>query len=498
LNATTKQPVTIRSIFALSNHSNKNNIEMKTIEQIYINGAFVTPHGTEMYDLINPTTNEVIGRLRLGDATDTQLAIASAKAAWKQFSKTTKEQRSQYLQQMHDAVLSRKEAFIQVMIAEYGAPLQFATMSFENMLNGFRTNIELLKDFDFIKTIGHSKVRLESLGVAGIITPWNASNGFICSKLATAIAAGCTAVIKPSEMSGLQTQLLLECLHEAGLPAGVFNVVNGRGDIVGAEMTRHPDIAKISFTGSTLVGKTIARGAIDTMKRVTLELGGKSPNIILDDADFEKAIPLAISAAYMNSGQACIAGTRLLVPEDKLEAVKTLVKAAVANVKVGNPEDADTNIGPMVSKKQYDRVQAYIKLGVEEGAEILIGGEGQPTGLEAGNFVKPTVFVNVHNNMRIAREEIFGPVLSIITYKTEEEAIDIANDTDYGLQAYVSSGSMDRAQQVAALIAAGRVMINNLTHDPMAPFGGFKQSGIGREMGVYGLEAYLEPKTILI
>lgn len=470
---------------------------MRTIDQIYINGAFVTPHGTEMYNLINPTNNEVIGKVRLGDEVDTQLAIASAKAAFRLLSKTTKEERIQYLQQLHDAVSKRKDDLIQIMVEEYGSPLQFATMSFEISLHAFLTNIELLKNFDFVKTIGYSKVRLESLGVAGIITPWNASNSFICSKLATAIAAGCTTVIKPSEMSGLQTQLLLECFHEAGLPAGIFNVVNGRGDVVGAEITRHPDISKISFTGSTLVGKTIARAAVDTMKRITLELGGKSPNIILDDADLEEAIPRAITAAYMNSGQACIAGTRLLVQEDQLETVKRLIKTAVEKIKVGNPKDADTNVGPMVSKKQYDRVQQYIKLGLEEGAELLIGGEGQPEGLEAGNFIKPTVFVNVNNNMRIAREEIFGPVLSILTYKTEEEAIVIANDTDYGLQAYVSSANIERALQVASQINAGRVLINELSHDPMAPFGGFKQSGIGRELGVYGLEAYLEPKTIL-
>jgi aldehyde dehydrogenase (NAD+) len=471
---------------------------MKTIDQVYIDGAFVTPHGTEMYDLINPTNNEVIGKLRLGDEVDTQNAIASAKAAFKQFSKTTKEERIQYLERMKAAVLKRKDDLIAAMIEEYGAPLQFATMSFNYTVSGFDGNIELLKSFDFVRKVGNSNVRLESLGVVGIITPWNASNGFICSKLSTAIAAGCTAVIKPSEMSGLQTQVLLECFLEAGLPAGVYNVVNGRGDVVGAEITRNKDVAKISFTGSTLVGKAIAKGAVDTMKRVTLELGGKSPNVILDDADLSKAIPRAITAAYMNSGQACIAGTRLLVPEDKLEEVKALAKATVEKVKVGNPSETDTMVGPMVSKKQYDRVQSYIQLGLDEGAEMLIGGLGQPAGLEAGNFIQPTVFFNVNNNMRIAREEIFGPVLSILTYKTEEEAIEIANDTDYGLQAYVSSENVERALNVASQIDAGRVMINELSHDPMAPFGGFKQSGIGREMGVYGLEAYLEPKTILL
>lgn len=470
---------------------------MKTIENIYINGAFVKPHGTETFDLINPSNRQLIGRVVLGDETDTQNAISAAQQAFKTFSKTTKQERIQYLQKMHDAVAARKDELIQTMVLEYGGSVLFCTMSVQNALDSILSNIDALQQMDFVKTVGHSKVRLESVGVVGIITPWNASNSFICGKLSTAIAAGCTAVIKPSEMSALQTQIITECLHEAGLPAGVFNIVNGLGQVVGAEITRHPAIAKISFTGSTLVGKTIAKGAVDTMKRVTLELGGKSPNIILDDADFATAIPMAITAAYMNSGQACVAGTRLLVPENRLEEVKSLVKATVAKVKVGQPSEADTAIGPMVSQKQYERVQSYIQLGIDEGAELLIGGLNQPEGLEAGNFVKPTVFANVTNQMRIAQEEIFGPVLSIITYKTEEEAIAIANDTNYGLSAYISSGDEVRANRVAAQINAGRVLINCLKHDPQAPFGGFKQSGIGREYGVYGLEAYLEPKTII-
>jgi aldehyde dehydrogenase (NAD+) len=387
---------------------------------------------------------------------------------------------------------------VDVMVEEYGGPLQFARMGTDHAINSFLRAIDTLKDFEFTRTVGSSKVVLQPLGVVGIITPWNSSNGFIGSKLSTAIAAGCTSVIKPSEMSAMQTQIFIECLHEAGLPKGVFNVVNGYGHVVGTEITNNADISKISFTGSTVVGKTIARGAVDTMKRVTLELGGKSPNIILDDADFEKAIPMAITAAYMNSGQACIAGTRLLVPENRLEEVKSLVKIAVEkNVRVNDPRREDTTIGPMVSKKQYERVQEYIKLGIEQGAELVVGGQGHPEGLEEGNFVKATVFAGVTPGMRIAKEEIFGPVLSILTYKTEEEAIALANDTVYGLQAYVSSGSKERAHRVAAQLDAGRVLINGLYSDPLAPFGGFKQSGVGREYGVYGLESYLEPKTIL-
>jgi aldehyde dehydrogenase (NAD+) len=470
---------------------------MKTINRLYINGAFVTPHGTETFDLVNPTNNTLTGRVTLGDEEDTRAAIAAAKAAFVSFSQTTKAERIQYLQQMHDAIAKRKEELTSTMVEEYGGTLQFSRMSTQNILDTITGNIAVLKQFDFERPMGRSRVRLQPVGVVGIITPWNASNSFIAGKLSTAIAAGCTAVIKPSEMSAGQTQVLLEALHEAGLPAGVFNIVNGLGQVVGAEITRHRDIAKISFTGSTVVGKTIARGAVDTMKRVTLELGGKSPNIILDDANLATAIPMAVMAGFMNNGQACVAGTRILVAESQLETVKALVKEAVEKVKVGNPGEENTGVGPMVSKKQFERVQQYIKLGLEEGAELLTGGIGQPAGLEGGNFVKPTVFVHVNNDMRIAREEIFGPVLSIITYKNEEEAIKIANDTDYGLQAYVSSADTERANRVAAQINAGRVLVNALTHDPMAPFGGFKQSGIGREYGVYGLEAYLEPKAIL-
>jgi aldehyde dehydrogenase (NAD+) len=470
---------------------------IRTVDKLYINGEFVTPHGTELFDLINPTINQVIGCLTLGDEEDTRKAIAAAKAAFKSFSKTIPAQRIEYLRRMYEAVMKRKTELINIMIEEYGGTRRFATGSFGNLTNTILSMIALLQEFSFTRTIGVSQVRLEPIGVVGIITPWNASNSFVGGKLATAIAAGCTAVIKPSEMSGLQTQLLLECLHEAGLPAGVFNVVNGLGAVVGAEITRSPDIAKISFTGSTVVGKTIARGAVDTMKRVTLELGGKSPNILLDDADFSKAIPIAVNAAFMNNGQACVAGTRLLVPEHHLDEIKALIKIAVEQIKVGDPQDEDTAVGPIVSKKQYDRVQQYIRLGIDEGAELLTGGEGHPYGLEVGNFVKPTVFVNVTQQMRIAQEEIFGPVLSIISYKDEADAVAIANDTTYGLQAYISSSDLDRANRIAAQIEAGRVLINGIHHDPLAPFGGFKQSGIGREYGVYGLEAYLEPKAII-
>lgn len=345
--------------------------------------------------------------------------------------------------------------------------------------------------------MGNAVITQNPVGVVGIIIPWNASNGYICTKLSTAIAAGCTTVIKPSEMSALQTQLITECLHESGLPKGIFNIVNGLGSVVGAEITRNPGIAKISFTGSTVVGKTIARDGAETLKRLTLELGGKSANIVMEDADLSVAIPQSLGLAFMNSGQACIAATRLLVPEHKLEEVKAIIKNSIGYIKVGEPKDETTNIGPMVSTKQYERVQGYIKTGIEEGAEILVGGLEHPEGLENGNYIKPTVFVNVTNNMRIAREEIFGPVLSVLTYTTLEEAIDIANDSTYGLAAYIQTNDKEKAYQIASLLEAGTVAVNGFNQEPLAPFGGMKQSGIGREFGEYGLVEYLEPKTIL-
>jgi aldehyde dehydrogenase (NAD+) len=470
---------------------------MKIVNQVYINGEFVTPHGTEILDLINPSNNQKIGEVTLADETDTKKAIAAAKEAFRTFSSSSVEERIRYLTKLKTAVEKRQEDFTDIMIEEYGGTHQFVTMSNKHTGAWFDSMIEVLTTYEFEKTINTSLVKLQPVGVVGIITPWNASNSSICSKVATAIAAGCTVVIKPSEMSALQTQVLMEAFHDAGLPKGVINFVTGLGNVVGTELTTHPDVAKISFTGSTAVGKLIAKTAVDTMKRVTLELGGKSPNIILDDADLEKAIPTAVYGAYMNSGQACIAPTRLLVPADQLDEVNAIAKSVAENMVVGLPQNEETHIGPMVSVKQFERVQNYIKMGLEEGAILLAGGEGKPEGLEDGNFVKATIFTNVNNEMKIAQEEIFGPVLSIIPYKTEAEAVEIANDSPYGLAAYVSSADESRAMRIASQIDAGRVCINGFSHDPLVPFGGFKQSGIGREYGVYGLEAYLEPKAIL-
>ena len=311
------------------------------------------------------------------------------------------------------------------------------------------------------------------------------------------IAAGCTVVIKPSEMSPLQARILVEALHEAKLPNGLLNVVTGPGATVGAELVRNPDVAKISFTGSVGVGESIMRDGAATMKRVTLELGGKSPTILLDDANLEEAIPAALGMAFMNSGQACAAGTRLLVPSEQIDAVKWAIVEAMQAFPVGDPADPKTAVGPMVSQKQYDRVQSYIRKGIQEGAEVLVGGEGHPKGLEAGYFVKPTVFVNVSNDMTIAREEIFGPVLSVIAYDSDEDAIRIANDSNFGLHAGVLGADLSRARRVASQLRAGRVVINGMTDDPQAPWGGFKFSGVGREYGAYGISAFLETRAIL-
>jgi aldehyde dehydrogenase (NAD+) len=471
---------------------------MRQFNQMYVNGAFVTPHGKATVDLVNPTNNEVIGKVTLADEIDARQAIAAAKKALGSFSQTTKEVRMDYLQRLHDSVSKRVGDLVQATVLEYGAPQDRAKGSNALAANIFLHFKETLKKTDLTEVVGTSQVLLEPVGVVGIFTPWNSSAGSIAIKVAPAIAAGCTVVIKPSEMSAMQTQVLMESFHEAGLPPGVINFVNGLGEVVGTELTNSPDVAKIAFTGSTQIGKLVAKNALDTMKRLTLELGGKSANIILDDADFAKAIPMAVNACYLNNGQACIAGSRLFVPENRLDEVKQLVKAAVAKIKVGDPNDSDVTMGPLVSQKQYQRVQSYIRLGIDEGAEVVIGGEGRPQGLERGNFVKPTVFANVKPEMKIAREEIFGPVLSILTYKAEADAVRMANDSQFGLMAYVSSSNPERGSRVARQLQAGRVLINTLNHDPLAPFGGYKQSGIGREGGVYGLKEYLEPKAIIL
>jgi aldehyde dehydrogenase (NAD+) len=401
------------------------------------------------------------------------------------------------LRRLHAAVSARASDLIDAMRAEYGAPSSFIDFSAPRAGNVFLDMAKTLEGYEFRRRIGGAEVEMRPSGVAVAITPWNSNYGFICGKLSAAIAAGATMVIKPSEMSAIQTQVITECLHAAGLPKGVFNIVTGDGAVVGSALTAHRDVSKITFTGSTATGRTIVRTAAETMKRVTMELGGKSPSIILEDADLDVTLPQVLAAGFLNSGQACIAGTRILAPESRLEEIEARLREVVKDFKVGDPKDKNVRIGPMVSQKQWDRVQSYIRLGQEEGAILLAGGEGRPEGQSRGWFVQPTIFTGVTNDMRIAREEIFGPVLCLIPYRGEEDAITIANDTDYGLQAQVFSSDITRARRVADRIEAGRVILNGAPHEPMAPFGGFKQSGFGREFGVFGLEAFLEPRAVL-
>jgi len=471
---------------------------MHNVDTIYIDGAFVTPHGTERFDLFNPATEEKIGSVRLGNAEDVRLAVAAANRAFPAMARTTKAERIAMLHRLRDAVKARSGDLIAAMTQEYGAPAYFTGFSVQNAASVFDVMAASVADYAFERTAGSSAVTMLPLGVIGAITPWNSNFGFIATKLAHAIGSGSTIVIKPAEQSAIQTQVLLECLHEAGLSKGVLNVVNGTGPEVGAALTAHPDVASISFTGSTLAARIIQRSALKTMKRLVLELGGKSPTIILDDADLDAAIPVALMSGLANSGQACVAGTRILVPRARRDEIIAQLKREAERLKVGVPTDPEVRIGPLANAAHWERVQGWIRIGQTEGATLLIGGEGRPEGLDRGWFARPTIFTDVTNTMRIAREEIFGPVLSVITYEDEAEAIAIANDSDFGLQAYVLSSDEDRALRVARPLVAGRVVINGAPHDPRAPFGGFRQSGLGREIGAYGLDAFLAPRAILL
>jgi aldehyde dehydrogenase (NAD+) len=470
---------------------------VKTITTHYIDGAFVESHGRDLMDIIRPTDGQVIAHVTLGDEDDARRAIAAATRAFATYGVSRPEERAEILRRLHQAASARVDDLTAAMVEEYGGVVRFARPIVESGVNAFLAAEKALAETEWTRRWDKTTVTLEPVGVAGLITAWNANVLFMCLKLASAVAAGCTVVIKPSEMSSLQARVLVEALHEAGLPNGLLNIVTGLGNTVGAELVRNPDVAKISFTGSVGVGESIMRDGAATMKRVTLELGGKSPTIVLDDAKLDEAIPAALAMAFLNSGQACAAGTRLLVPVKQLEAVKRAIADAMRAFPVGDPADPKTAVGPMASQKQYERVQSYIRKGIEEGAELLVGGEGHPEGLEAGYFVKPTIFVNVSNDMTIAREEIFGPVLSVIAYDSDEDAIRIANDSTYGLHAVVLGTDLSRARRIASQLRAGRVVINGMTDDPQAPWGGFKFSGVGREYGRYGIEAFLEPRAIL-
>jgi aldehyde dehydrogenase (NAD+) len=474
-----------------------NDDAIKTITTHYIDGAFVESHGRGVMDIVRPTDAQVIARVTLADEEDTRRAVAAAKLAFATYGRSTKEERAAILRRLHEAASAQVDDLTAAMVEEYGGVVQFAEPMVQTGVGAFLAAEKALQEMEWSRSWDKTTVTLEPVGVAGLITAWNANALFICLKLASAVAAGCTVVIKPSELSSLQTRVLVEALHKVDLPKGLLNVVTGFGNVVGAELVRNPDVNKISFTGSVAVGESIMRDGAATMKRITLELGGKSPTILLDDAELGHAIPAALTMAFMNSGQACAAGTRFLIPKNRLDVVKQAIRGAMEAFAVGNPADPKTAIGPMVSQKQYERVQSYIRKGIEDGAELLVGGEGRPAGFEAGYFVKPTVFVNVKNDMTIAREEIFGPVLSVITYESEDEAIAIANDSKYGLHAAVIGTDLQRARRVASQLRAGRVVINGMTDDPQAPWGGFKYSGVGREYGRYGIDAFLETRAIL-
>ncbi|MGH8082891.1 MAG: aldehyde dehydrogenase family protein [Lysobacter sp.] len=471
---------------------------MRHISHAYIDGAFVPVQGREVVDIINPATETSIGTVTLGDRSDAQRAIAAAQRAQPAFGRSSKHERIDLLKRLQAAVQARADDIREATIDEYGGPVSRSQWVSGYASQCFAYAVDTLESYAFVRQAGAASVVMEPVGVTALMTPWNSTTGSICNKLASAIAAGCATVIKPSELSPIQTQIVAEAIHEAGLPPGIVNIVMGRGADVGTEISTHPGIAKISFTGSTATGKAILRAGAETMKRVSLALTGKSATLVLDDADFAQAIPDALSAGFLNSGQACIAGTRILVPRARLADTIELVKTAVAALRIGDPRDPATVIGPLVNQSQYDRIQHFIRSGLQEGATLIAGGEGRPEHLSRGYFVRPTVFADVRNDMEIAREEIFGPVLCLLAYDDEDEAIRIANDSAYGLQAYVFSSDRERALRVASRLEAGGVMINALKPDLIAPFGGVKQSGLGREYGTAGLEAFLEPKSVVV
>ena len=472
---------------------------MKTYEQFYINGEWVDPaEGLNTCDVLNPANEEVIGKIAMGSAADVDKAVIAAKDAFDTYSQTSVEERLALLGKIIEVYQSRYDEIAETISSEMGAPLTLSKAAqAATGLGHFAQAIEILQSFEWEETKGRTLIRKEPIGVVGMITPWNWPINQISCKVAPALAAGCTMLLKPTEIAPLNAMLFAEVMHEAGVPPGVFNLVNGDGLTVGEAMSSHPGIDMMSFTGSTRAGIAVAKGSADTVKRVAQELGGKSANIILDDADFESAITGGARHCFNNSGQSCNAPTRMLVPESRQDEAKEIAKRAAETTKVGDPFSEDTGMGPVVSEIQFNKIQGLIEKGIEEGAELVVGGPGKPEGLNAGYYVRPTVFANVNNDMTIAREEIFGPVLSILPYENEEEAIQIANDTDYGLYGYVSSGDVEHAKKVANRIRAGSVAINNAAADFTAPFGGYKQSGNGREWGPFGFDEFLEIKAVV-
>ena len=466
--------------------------------KFYIDGRWVEPVEPREFTVIDPATEAPAGVISLGCAKDVDRAVAAARRAFESFAETSREERRALLERVRTIYKQRYLEIAAAMRAEMGAPAALAKGPQAGAgLGHITAMIELLKTFEFEERRGSARLALEPVGVCALITPWNWPMNQVAAKVVPALAAGCTMVLKPSEFSPFSAAIWAQIMHDAGVPAGVFNLINGTGPEVGAALAAHPDIDMVSFTGSTRAGTEVAKIAAATVKRVHQELGGKSPDILLEDADFERAVKNTVQHVFENSGQSCNAPTRLLVPAGRLAEVEALAKKAAEEVVVGDPASETTAVGPVVSKIQFERVQGYIAQGIAEGAKVIIGGVGRPPGIEKGYFVRPTIFSGVRNDMTIAREEIFGPVLAILPYRDEEDAIRIANDTPYGLQAYVWSGDLARANRVGRKIRAGRVTINGAPGDMSIPFGGFKRSGNGREWGEYGLRDFLEVKAML-
>ncbi len=465
--------------------------------QFYIDGRWVDPVEPRTLDVVNPATEDVIGRISLGSAADVDAAVAAAARAFESYSRTTRTERMELLQSIIDVLKKRHDDIATAIMSEMGAPWRLATGA--QTLSGqqhVKATLKTLEKFEFEEKSGTTLIVKEAIGVCALITPWNWPLNQIACKVAPALAAGCTMVLKPSEVAPFDAVVFSEVLDEAGVPAGVYNLVNGDGPGVGTALAQHPDVAMVSFTGSTRAGVLVAQNAAPSVKRVAQELGGKSANILLDDADFDRAVGKGASECFDNTGQSCNAPTRMLVPRNRLDEAAEIAAGVARSLKVGDPQDENTEIGPLVSEVQWNKVQGLIQKGIDEGATLAAGGTGRPEGIAKGYFVKPTVFTNVSNDMTIAKEEIFGPVLSIIPYDDEDDAVRIANDTPYGLAGYVSSSSLERARQIAARLRTGMVHINNAWLDSMAPFGGYKQSGNGREWGAHGLDEFLEVKSI--
>src|SRR6266850_63711 len=471
--------------------------EVSVHDKLYLNGEWVEPVGKGMLDVINSTTEEVMGRVPEGAPEDIDRAVVAARAAFDSWAATSSAERAGFLEKISAGLSARQNEIAAIIASEVGMPLPLATIvqaGMPAMVMG--SYAKLLSGYSFEEQIGNSLVVREPIGVVGCITPWNYPLHQVVAKVAPALAAGCTVVLKPSEVAPLTAFILAEIINEAGLPAGVFNLVTGLGPVVGEALASHPGVDMISFTGSTRAGKRVSELAAQTVKRVALELGGKSPNIILDDAEFEKAVRAGVNNCYFNSGQTCSAHTRMLVPKERHDEAVQIAKEAAESFTVGDPREGKAKLGPLVSEIQRDRVRGYIKKGQEEGATLVTGGAEAPEGLDKGYFIRPTVFANVSNDMTIAREEIFGPVLSIIPYEDEDDAVRIANDTPYGLSGYVTSKDIERAGRVAKRIRSGNVHINGARPNFAGSFGGYKQSGNGREWGEAGLEEFLELKAV--